>query len=275
MNKSYRHLLYGMSLLAITASVNAQVIALKSPQQPIIIDGDAKEWGDNLIYNSEKNIYYSLSNDKQNLYLLIKCTDDIRQSAILSSGVTLSIDTKGRKKKTFIITFPMSGLETGADRKSSLEEKRLRADLTKLKKIGVKGFKDIDEEQINTENAFNIQTALNFDDKGDLIYEEAIPLQLFHADDIKNEWAFNIKINAAMGAAPERQLSVGYSTVLVAGPPGGGPPSSAAVESAIRGSVSHQRVTPAVVPKSTMGTGEVEVSKATDFWGTFTLANMQ
>lgn len=169
----------------------------------------------------------------------------------------------------------MAGLETASAEKNSIEEKRLRAELTKLKKIGIKGFKDIDEDEINTENAFNIQTAINFDDNGDLIFEEAIPLKLFHADEAKNEWAFNIKINALTGSAPQQQPSIKHVTsVVVAVPAGSGPPSKADVEAAIRNNLSRGGL-PSSIPRSDTGNNTVELLKATDFWGSFTLADVK
>ncbi|MEO8886474.1 MAG: hypothetical protein ABI367_10455 [Mucilaginibacter sp.] len=261
--------------LLLAAAVYAQeTLDLKTPVNAVIIDGDSKEWGDSLTYyNAEKNIHYTIANDKNNLYLVVKTNDLVQQNAILASGITFSIDTKGRKKSAFSVTFPVSGVEAINRPANTLEEKRLRADITKLRKIGIKGFKDVEENQINVENAFKIQTAINFDDNDYLVYEEAVPLELFHAAElIKNDWSFNIKLNAVTIHDAGGPVSMGHTimttTVLVKVPAGSGPPSTADIEAALRNSISRQSNIPRAAPQS-----DIEISKAIDFWGKFSLAN--
>lgn len=71
-----------------------------------------------------------------------------------------------------------------------------KARLTQLRSMKVTGFKDIDYDIITTTNSYGFKAALNFDDEGNLIYEAAIPLKFFDAEDVaKNEWAFNVKVN--------------------------------------------------------------------------------
>lgn len=126
---------------------------------------------------------------------------------VLNAGITLSIDPKGKKKDSFMLTFPLAapdekpefarpkddnGEITQADRDELMRER-----ITKLRYIKVIGFKDIDGDMITTSNTYGIKTAINYDANGDLVYEAAIPLRFFHAgnDAFKNEWAFNFKIN--------------------------------------------------------------------------------
>jgi hypothetical protein len=74
----------------------AQTINLKPAPMHITIDGSLSEWGDSLsYYNNETQINYTLANDKDNMYLVLKTIDPIQQFRILSAGVTLSIDPKG------------------------------------------------------------------------------------------------------------------------------------------------------------------------------------
>ena len=73
--------------------------------------------------------------------------------------------------------------------------------LTRLRGIKVVGFKDIEDDMITTSNSYGIQTAVNYDEAGNLIYEEAIPLKFFHADN-KAQWAFNIRINGIQRLKP-------------------------------------------------------------------------
>jgi YD repeat-containing protein len=185
---------------------NAQSGVLQAPPQNLVIDGDAKEWGDSLrYYNAEKKINFSLANDRDNLYMAIRINDRVDQIKVLRSGLTFSIDPKGKKKESFSITFPLNVQgsaaldprkeETGDITKADREE-LMRERLTTLRGIKVAGFKDIEGDMITTSNTYGIQTAINYDENGNLVCEAAIPLKFFHADGpAKNEWSFNFKIN--------------------------------------------------------------------------------
>lgn len=182
--------------------------SLQGPPANINIDGDLKEWGDSLrYYNEEKKLNYALANDKDYLYAAIRISDRLDKMKVLNAGITLSIDPKGKKKDSFMLTFPLAapdekpefakpkddnGEITQADRDELMRER-----ITKLRYIKVIGFKDIDGDMITTSNTYGIKTAINYDANGDLVYEAAIPLSFFHAgnDAFKNEWAFNFKIN--------------------------------------------------------------------------------
>jgi hypothetical protein len=265
MNSVYARLLYAAAIILISAKGQAQNLALKAPKNPIIIDGDSKEWGDSLVYyNAEKDIHYTIANDKDNLYLVVKTNDIQQQNSILLSGVTFSIDPKGRKKPVYSITFPLKGsINTNSDA-NTLEGKREIASSTRLKKIAAKGFKDINEDQLNTDNAYKIHTALNFDDEGYLVYEEAIPLTLFHADGLaNNEWSYNIKLNAVV------------VSVSANGQTSPKPGSVTSVVTAVRGSdlQAYEAMRSSSSPRPSYGAPpDIEVSKASDFWGNFKLA---
>lgn len=220
MKKTYWYLLCfaGIQIVALNCRAQENTLALKAPATAITIDGDNKEWGDSLAYyNAENKLNYTIANDKQNLYLVIKTNDVSKQNYILSSGVTFGIDIKGRKKTAYAITFPKSGQEAMRRGVPSLEENKLRAGILNFRKIAVKGFNDISDDEISPSNAFGIQIAIGFDDKGYMIYEEAIPLELFHAGELaKNDWTFNIKLNPP--AKPEMN-NMG-SEISTAGVPG-------------------------------------------------------
>jgi len=258
-------------------------LALKSPTTAITIDGNNQEWGDNMAYyNAEKKLHYTIANDKTNLYLVIKTDDPIQQANILSGGITFAIDTKGRKRSTYNTTFPLRGIASTNVLDKTLKEKKLMADMAQLSNIEVKGFKDIDDDQLNFENTYGIKVDINIDDKGFLIYEEAIPLELFHANEITaNEWSYNVKLNGVKQLMTiDEAVKMGYAkvkTVVVAVPAGSGPPSRGAIEDAMRSSSSRQSSVAPVPSGMSMNSAprEIEVTKPIDFWGKFTLAKAQ
>lgn len=183
---------------------------LQPPPPNVKIDGDLQEWGDSLrYYNEEKKLNYTLANDKDNLYMAIRVNDRLEQARILGAGLTLSIDTKGKKKDAYTLTFPvadannhngmgmMNARKPGEDITQEDRDEMLRAHLTNLRDIKVTGFKDIEGDMITTTNTYGIKVGINYDANGYLVYEAAIPLKFFgtYKPD-KDEWAFNFKINS-------------------------------------------------------------------------------
>ncbi len=209
--------LFAVSIAGAQASKNI----LQLPPPTIKVDGSMKDWGDSLRYfNDEKKLNYALANDKTTLYAAIRITDKMDQMRTLNAGITLSIDTKGKKKETYSLTFPLAepgtkpefgkrpddNTEITQQDRDELQRERI----TKLRDIKVVGFKDIEGDMITTSNTYGIQAAIDYDDAGDLVYEVAIPLSFFHADDLlKTEWAFNFKINGIQKQKPEGAESGG------------------------------------------------------------------
>lgn len=262
--------IFGIAGLGIiTAGVcNAQTgaLALKTPKTAITIDGSSADWGDSLnYYNSDKKIHYAIANDQTMLYLIVKTKDPVQETNIMAGGLTFSIDLKGRKRSSFSTTFPYpaGNASTIVKPGEDLDSKKVRVTLLQFKKIGISGFKDINDDDLTTTNNYGIKVAANYEKDGSLVFEEAIPLELFHAGDLaKGEWAFNIKLNGVEGGAsggPAGSSGVGTTTAIVGRPSGGG---------GVRGG--------RVGPDPSFNTAGASLSKAgtstIDFWGKFTLA---
>ena len=182
---------------------------LLPPPVKIYVDGNIEEWGDSLRYfNAEKNINYAIANTADTLYMAIRITDPVEKRKALHAGITFSIDTKGKKKETYSITYPVNTNSTknspltgkpdeqnadiSQEDRNDLERQRL----TTLRGIKADGFKDIEYDLITTSNTYGIRAGINYDEAGNLDCEIAVPIKFFHVDDItKNEWAFNFKIN--------------------------------------------------------------------------------
>lgn len=260
--------------LALGQSANPAI--LQGPPQHITIDGSIKEWGDSLRYfNTEKHINYALANTKDTLYMAVRTTDRSEQARILRAGLTLSINTRGKKKESYSITFPLNtnGAPTPPVRRDDNDEpaqqsheELMQAVLTGLRGIKVEGFKDIEGDMITISNTYGVHTAVDYDDKGYLICEAAIPLVLFHAGEAsQSEWAFNFKINGiARPAAPQGE-GEGGGRGGRGGPGGGGGRGGGGGGHGGRGG-----------SRGGMGmgsdTGRSELFKSVDFWERFYLA---
>lgn len=78
--------------------------------QPVIIDGDSKDWPSPYPnYDAKGKIAYATSNDGQYLYITMETGDELTQLKILKEGMTVSIDTTGKKDARFNISYPLPG----------------------------------------------------------------------------------------------------------------------------------------------------------------------
>ena len=238
---------------------NAQTINLKLAPASIAIDGSVKEWGNNLNYTNDKaKISYTLSNDKNNLYLVVKTKDIRQQRNIIGSGITLNIDTKGRKKHSAMVTFPIINKDDGTELMSmDTVQIKKELELTKYREIHTEGFINSDPD--------GIQAVMGYDN-GYLVYEEAIPLKLFPTDDTANEWAFNIQIN---GLEKKQHIlkivvAVARETSTMTG--------SSSRPPTYTGTLDPSTLTADSNNSTSTETRIIHLTATTDFWGKFTLA---
>lgn len=211
---SFTCCIIGMQLLFIFNS-SAQSKTSANTLQPapanLKIDGSLKEWGDSLrYYNADQKINYTLASDKNNLYLAIRLNDRADQIRLLNAGLTLGINTKGKKSSAYTITFPAPDPNAPAHEALLLGHKAdgsaitaddrddlVSAKLSRLRYIKLTGFKDVENDMITTTNNYGFKTDIDYDADGFLVYEAAIPLKFFgdyKAD--KDAWVFNFKLNA-------------------------------------------------------------------------------
>jgi hypothetical protein len=210
--KKFRYIFFAASFLQICFSIQTKAqktdpAASKAPALKIVVDGDLKDWGDSLqYYNSDNNVHYAFSSDKDNLYFAVKIDDRPNAVRVLKGGITLSVDPKGKKKTAYNITFPLNmtvGSLAAAKQSDNFGEvtqedrdELQRELLTTLRGIKVEGFKDIEGDMITTSNTYGIKTLITYDAKGNLVCEASIALKLLNANNSpKNEWLYDIKIN--------------------------------------------------------------------------------
>lgn len=118
-----------MSLMIILAAFStqhlfAQDVKLKNEQpeagiwaQPVKVDGNLKEWNENFqAYNKQTKLFYTISNDDKNLYLVVRSTDMQTSNKIAAGGITFIINTEGKKKDkdAFKLTYPAIARTNGA-----------------------------------------------------------------------------------------------------------------------------------------------------------------
>lgn len=193
----------------------------------IKVNGALTEWNDTFqAYNKSTKIYYTLANDDKNLYLAIKSTDAINNNKINAGGITLALNTAGKKKDkdAYSLTFPfippptrgmrgpggpagagggrgvaimdvaMGGPQGRRGVDSAFIKAQRERTIAAAKEIQVLGFKDITDSLISVYNEYGIKAAIGYDAQGNFTYEISVPLKALNLTDAK-EIAYNIKIN--------------------------------------------------------------------------------
>lgn len=295
-------------LLATAAVLSAQAQKLPNVQEASVlaptnvkIDARLTEWGDNLqAYNKTVDLGYTVANDDKNLYLVIKASEPSITNKITAGGINLTINTDGKKstKEAYIISFPLVDANSLRNQMSSFRSQPMtmgndpKADSARLetmrrqavktfKEIKLVGFKDIADSVVSIYNTYGIKAAVDYDDKGAMICELALPLKYFNTSASKPEFAYNLKLNgfditammnslmagvAGGGAAGGRVMDVvvtgggggfggGGNVVTMGGPMGGGGGFGGGGAVRMRGMGDMQGMT-----------------APTDFWGKYTLA---
>lgn len=181
---------------------------------PLTIDGNSLDWQEPLDnYNSETQLAFALSNDQNNLYMIIESLDEITTRKLLGGGITLNINTSGKKKEGVKLLFlgmhqpslnPVKDdttIENKIPARNNNENPKEWAthegEASGLKTIQVSGFKTIPNGSLTIPNQQGIQVAAAFNKQKDYICELSIPLDLL---DFKGKnpgaIAYDIKINS-------------------------------------------------------------------------------
>lgn len=257
---------------------NVQQGSVRAPAD-IKIDGKTTEWNDQFkAYNHATDIFYTLSNDDENLYLTVQATDNAIIRKINSGGVCLTIQPSGKKtdKDGMRVVYPViipvaskagrdvvvmvsSVKRLAASDNEQLSEKEADSVMMarnkqfnqKAKWIGALGFKDIDS-LISVYNEDGIKAAGRYDNKGVFTCEIAISLKLLGLSvDNPAKFSYHILLNGVSLFGSERPVQA--ISIMGGGMPMGGGES------------------PVLMTKVMMDGGGSGAAP-TDFWGEYILA---
>jgi len=168
---------------------NVQTVSVSAPQD-IKIDGNAAEWGNKFsAYNNATEVFYTISNNTANLYLIVQSADDAIIQKIVAGGITFSIKSTNKKSIAVpvAITYPIvpDAYSPGVSYKLRTNKTLSDADLIALNKqvsdhikvIRVTGVKEIPDSAVSVYNDLGIQAAGLIDHKKAYTYELSIPIK--------------------------------------------------------------------------------------------------
>ena len=218
-------LLFGIPIFAISQKLpHKQESNIWAPEN-VKIDGEINEWGNKFqAYNPVSRVFYTVSNDDKNFYLVIGTDDKFGTDKVLLGGVSLIIRPtaeKGSKVSKGADDISITYSTLSDDRKteaitnlSHLVEKYRNDTITNKKKIDslrslgnlqmnnlfnkirVTGIKIIANPLISVTNPYGIQAAVQFNNQMRYRYELAIPLKYFLSSINNGEkFSYDIKLN--------------------------------------------------------------------------------
>jgi hypothetical protein len=156
-------------------------------RQPLVIDGYDGEWLKPLpYYDKKEKIGYAVSNDKNNLYIMLSAKGTDEQQKILEGGLTVWINNQAEKANSEAIGI---GYPTGhkpsresaimnqarpdlfPEKKNSMED-----DLAAYTLYGFSKDETVQNYSSGQSNPEGVQVKIGFNTLGELIYEAMIPL---------------------------------------------------------------------------------------------------
>jgi hypothetical protein len=158
-------------------------------QQPLTIDGSDKDWTKPLPYSVKSDqLSYAVTNDNQNLYILMTTSSPQEQQKIVQGGMTVWVNTKGDKSYAGAVGIGYP-LDPHTDRDKSLMEEA-QPQRKNNKPVTLEDKHDyqlygFDNGQIPTftygdANTQGIVMRMDYNDAGALVYEASIPLQTLY-----------------------------------------------------------------------------------------------
>ncbi len=230
MNKASIPAIILSTALLVTASAIAQKlpgvqeVSVRAPAN-IKVDGKLTEWNNQFqAYNKATEIFYTISNDDDKLYLTVQATDLDIIMKIIEGGVTLTINGAGKMKdqEGVAITYPVlnkklfpeTGPAINIDKPESWTADSFivvlnRELITKATDIQVVGVREISNHMLSIYNPEGIKVSALFDNKTVLTYELAVPLKHLGLS-VNESLVYNIKLNGMGYDGTFKTLNQGF-----------------------------------------------------------------
>ena len=213
-------------------------------------DNNIKLHTTEFIYSEKGMFYYYFSNDRENLYINLRIFNSEVKGQVLSRGLTIWIDTKGKKARKLGIKYPIGMLgseRSGSDRQpgqnpQNLPDNQPRPSMSRdgaapsgnrnipmpsMDKLELIGFSESGKEVISSFINDNFRGSVKLEKDGNMWYELIMPFSKLPEmvnRDKNGEIIFSLGIayesagSAGQGGSPE-----GGQGISAGGGPGGRP----------------------------------------------------
>jgi len=164
---------------------------------PIVIDGDSKDWPSPYPnYDATARVAYATSNDAQNLYISMESGDEMTLLKILKQGMTVSVDTSGKKDPQFNINYPLQNDNEpldmpkhdhaqNVDSRTSLAARQTEQKINKLaqeaNQFSLDGFANCNGGYLISQTVpCGIRIKARIDEYKELVWEVVIPFKAIY-----------------------------------------------------------------------------------------------
>jgi len=164
-------------------------------------------------YDAKSKLQYQVTNDYKNLYICLKATDQQSQMKIIRAGMTIGLDTLGKKSPQVEVLFPFpvvhaknSSSETPND--NNKRDWRSKSDtgnqrkhfMSQYNEIHLSGFKAPINGIVPLHNVYGISVNITWDSLNIMYYKAIIPFKTFFKDslidsDSSRIFAFSVNVN--------------------------------------------------------------------------------
>jgi hypothetical protein len=155
-------------------------------QHPLIIDGSDTDWKKPLPYTDRKEkLSYAISNDRDNIYLMLSTKDQNEQQKILQGGMTIWINSQGEKTESSAvgIAFPTDSRNNHdrnimAAARPDLYKNKITS-LDDLKDYSLYGFRNdtVGNYEYGQGNEEGVEVKIGYNNAGELVYEALVPFR--------------------------------------------------------------------------------------------------
>ncbi|MDR2293474.1 MAG: hypothetical protein LBE11_08395 [Prevotellaceae bacterium] len=164
----------------------------------IVIDGDDSDWESAIaLFDESSGLMYSIANDDENIYILVKATVESAMTKFVMGGVEIwiSADGKDRRKTGIKYPVPLSMEERfrSMNRNATREEMQRQENERTYKTMDLRGFENIKD---NTYKVDELDIKAEYSGKnGNTVAEYKIPFNTFcKAEQINGENIFAIGV---------------------------------------------------------------------------------
>lgn len=216
----------------------ARVSVYKSAwEQPSSLENESKrDFANDMNYDTESGIMYSLANDSENLFVKMKFSNDVLSTKVIITGLTFWIDTLGKKNKQLGLVFPIKSSKNKTqgrndrprpDQQGDIQRRidtnafnsRYREGMQTMKLLNYFGEGRVD--LVDNQNNEGISALLSMDEENMLYYEAVISLnRIFpspdkYLNDTTQYFSFGIETgklempSMGNGGRPQMNLSGG------------------------------------------------------------------
>lgn len=163
-----------LSLLFFTA---CSIYEATYQEKALEIDGSSSDWTTSLDKKGKSDLYYSITNDSENLYVRLNTSNQSIQQKIHMNGLSIWIDTTGKKNKQLGIKCPINRLPQNMNKRSmsNREQQIVAWDKNQLMEADFFGFNNEHEQYFVASNPYDVEISISQDEFKSFYYEVKIP----------------------------------------------------------------------------------------------------